>query len=231
MPVLSNYWFEKTDFRGNTVLLSIGHGAGVWAWINWSDIGSTHSTLVWEREDREIAVDLVPLVNAPDILATVDRLLGGSAERTSGIKAGWIPWRYVPYRGSDPSRHADLDLLVRIFFNFHVHTPWYCSDADGDISYYVVPYLDGGGHLGAYVDGWSYHFDGGGPFCAGAISDQLNNSVPGGMSALQSMLDTRLALFADRIFDLLYLLPGDGARSGVGTVNVDEHVSLALLPR
>lgn len=231
MPVLSNYWFEKTDFRGNTVFLSIGHGAGGWAWINWSDIGSTHSTLVWEREDREIAVDLVPLVNAPDILATVDRLLGGSAERTSDIKAGWIPWRYVPYRSSDPSRHADLDLLVRIFFNFHVHTPWYCSDADGDISYYVVPYLDGAGHLGAYVDGWSYHFDGGGPFCAGAISDQLNSSVPGGMSALQSMLDTRLALFADRTFDLVYLLPGDGARSGVGTVNVDEHVSIALLPR
>jgi hypothetical protein len=231
MPVLSNYWFHDTDFRGNTVFLNIAHGAGVWAWINWSNIGSTASTLVWEREDREIVVDLVPILNASDILATVDRLLGSSAQRTSAIKAGWIPWRYVPYRSHDPSRHHDLDLLVRIFFDFHVHTPWYCSDADGNISYYVVPYLNGAGHLGAYVDGWSYHFDGGGPFCAGSISDQLNSNVPGGMSTLQSMLDTRLALFADRTFDLLYLLPGNGARAGGGSVNVDEHVSLALLPR
>jgi hypothetical protein len=231
MPVLTNYWFSDTDFRGNTTFLSVGHCAGCWAWINWSNIGSTDSTLVWEREDREIVVDLPLILNAADILGAVDRMLGSSASRRSDIKAGWIPWRYVPYYGKAPGRHGDLDLLIRIFFNFHVSTPWYCSDADGDISYYVVPYLDGAGHLGAYVDGWSYHFDGGGPFCSGAISDALNSAVPGGIATLQSMIDTRLALFADRRFDLVYLLPGNGARAGYGTVNVNEHVSLALLPR
>jgi hypothetical protein len=231
MPVLSNYWFVETDFRGNTEFLSIAHGAGSWAWINWSDIGSTRSTLVWEREDREQVIDLVTFANASDILAALDRMLTGGAKRTSDIKAGWIPWRYVPYHDSDPGRHGDLDLLVHIFFNFHVSTPWYCSDADGHIDYYVVPYLDGSGHLGAYVDGWSYHFDGGWPVCAGSISDALNSSVPAGMATLQSLLDARLALFADRTFDLLYLLPGSGDTSGSGIVNVDEHVSLALLPR
>lgn len=231
MPTLSNYWFEDTDFRGQTEFLHIGHCSSCWAWINWSDIGSTHSTLVWEREDREIVVDLPPILNAGDILASIDRMLGDSAGRTSPIKAGWIPWRHVPGHENDPGRHGDLDLLVRIFFDFHVSTPWYCSDADGNINYYIVPYLDGGGHLGAYVDWWSWHYDGGGPFCTGAISDALNKSVPSGMGTLQTMLDTRLALFADRPFDMLYLLPGDGARSGVGNVNVDEHVSLALLPR
>lgn len=231
MPVLTNYWFDGVDFRGTTKFLNIGHGAGVWAWINWPNIGSTDSTLVWEREDREIVVDLVPILNAPDVLAAVDGILGGSASRTSAIKAGWIPWRYVPYRSSDPSRHGDLDLLVRIFFNFHVSTPWYCTDADGDISYYVVPFLDGAGRLGAFVDGWSYSYSGGGPFCTGAINDRLNSGVPAGMGTLQNMLDTRLALFARRRFDLLYLLPGNGTRSGGGDVNVDEHVSLALLPR
>jgi|SRR5579859_2013135 len=231
MPVLTNYWFEDTDFRGNTQFLNIAHCAGCWAWINWPNVGSTRSTLVWEREDREFVVDMVPVLNAPDILAAVDKILGGSAQRISAIKAGWIPWRYVPYRGSDPSRHADLDLLVRIFFNFHVHTPWYCSDADGDISYYVVPYLDGSAHLGAYVDGWSYNYSGGGPFCTGSINDHLNSGVPAGIGTLQSMLDSRLALFASRSFDLLYLLPGDGTQSGGGTTNVNDQVSLALLPR
>jgi len=231
MPVLSNYWFSDTDFRGNTEFLNVGHCPGCWAWINWSDIGSTKSTLVWEREDREVAVDLPPVLNAQDILDAVDKVLGGQAQRTSPIKAGWIPWVHVPGHEKDPGRHGDLDLLVRIFFDIHIHTPWYCSDADGNISYYVVPYLDGGGHLGAYVDWWSYDYNGGGPFCTGAINDKLNNAVPAGMGTLQTMLDTRLAFFANKLFDIVYLLPGDGSRSGVGNVNVDEHVSIALLPR
>src|SRR2546423_4426964 len=120
MPVLTNYWFQDTDFRGNTEFLNVTHPAGGWAWINWSNTSSKRSTLVWEREDREIAIDLSPLLNASDILDSVDRMLGGSARRTSAIKAGWIPWRYVPGRSNDPNRHADLDLLVRIFFNFHI---------------------------------------------------------------------------------------------------------------
>ncbi|HTR47396.1 MAG TPA: hypothetical protein VMM16_08440 [Verrucomicrobiae bacterium] len=230
MPVLSNYWFQNTDFRGNTEFLSQPHCAGCWAWINWSNIGSTESTLVWERSDGEIIVDLPPILNAPDILAAVDAIISSPASRTSGINAGWIPWKYVPYYGSAPGRHGDLDLLVNIFFNFHVSTPWYCSDADGSIHYYVVPYLDGGGHLGAYVDGWSYHYDGGGPFCTGAINDKLNAGVPGGVGTLQKMLDTRLALFARSTFSTLYLLPGSGDKTGVGNVNVDDHCSLVLLP-
>lgn len=231
MPTLSNYWFSETDFRGNTEFLSLRHCAECWAWINWSNIGSRKSTLVWEREDRERVVDLPPILNTSDVLAAVDSVLSSPASRTSGIKAGWIPWKYVPYYGSAPGRHGDLDLLIRVFFNFHVSTPWYCTDADGNISYYVVPYLDGGGHLGAYVDGWSYHYSGGSPFCTGSINDKLNSGVPAGMGTLQSMLDTRLALFSRTTFDLVYLLPGSGDTSGSGSVNVDEHVSLALLPR
>lgn len=232
MPVLTNYWFRDTDFRGETTFLSVGHCAGCWAWINWSSIGSTDSTLVWEREDREIVIALRPALNAPDILDAVDGIFAGSsASRTSDVKAGWIPWRHVPFHENNPNRHGDLDLLVHIFFNIHISTPWYCTDADATINYYVVPYLDGSGRLGAWVDWWSYHFDGGFPFCAGGIGDKLDAAVPGGMATLQAMLDARLALFARQRFDMLYLLPGDGSRSGGGTVNVDESVALALLPR
>lgn len=232
MPVLSNYWFDETDFRGTTEFLSIGHGAGIWAWINWSDIGSTKSTLVWEREDREVVIDPAPFLNDPATVSSIASMLGSSVSLTSGINAGWIPWRYVPYHDSDPTRFGDLDLLVRVFFNFHVSVPWYCfsGGADGNIAYYVVPYLDGSGHVGAYVDGWSYHFDGGG-LCSGSISDRLNSAVPGGITTVQSKLDSLIAPFASLTFDLLYLLPGSGDKSGVGNTNVDEHVSVALLPR
>ena len=231
MPTLTNYWFSDTDFRGNTEFLNQSHCAGCWAWINWSNTGSTDSTLVWEREDREVTIDLPPLLNAPDILSALDGILGNSATRTSGIKAGWIPWRHVPGHEKDPGRHGDLDLLVRVFFNFHVSTPWYCSDADGDISYYVIPYLDASGRLGAYVDWASYNYDGGGPFCTGEISDRLDRALPGGFATLQSIIDARLAPLAEHRFDMLYLLPGNGSRTGGGNVNVNEHVSLALLPR
>ena len=176
MPVLTNYWFEDTDFRGTTQFLNIGHGAGGWAWVNWANIGSKDSTLVWEREDREQVLDLVSLLNFPDVLNELDAIVGGG--RTSPLRGGWIPWKYVPYRNQDPARHHDLDLLIRLSFDFHVSTPWYCSDADGTIHFYGVPYLGGSGRAGGYVDGWSYHYDGGGPFCTGDISDALNSKVP-----------------------------------------------------
>jgi hypothetical protein len=232
MPTLSQYWFDDTDFRGTTWFLHIGHPAGGWAWINWSSTGQVDSTLVWEREDREVVIDLPPLFNAADVLALLDGTLEGRpVSRTSGVRVGWIPWRHVPFHQNDPGRHGDLDLLVRVFFDIHISTPWYCSDADGNISYYVVPYLDGGGQLRAYVDWWTWHYDGGGPFCGGAISDGLNEAVPNGVGTLQGALDARLALFARRRFDMLYLLPGNGSRTGSGSDNVNEHVSLALLPR
>ena len=102
--MLTNYWFADTDFRGNTSFLNVTHCPGCRAWINGSNTGSTDRTLVWEREDREIAIDLPPLLNAPDILGTVDALLGNSARRASDIKAGWIPWRHVPGHEKDPGR-------------------------------------------------------------------------------------------------------------------------------
>lgn len=230
MPVLSQYWFRDTDFRGTTQFLSIRHGAGQWAWINDPGIDQ-RSTLVWEREDREILVDLRAQADTPLVTAAVDRILGNRAERTSGIRAGWIPWRHVPYHDNQPGRHGELDLLVRIAFDFHIGTPWYCTDADGDISYYVVFYLDRAGGLHSYVDGWSYDYDGGGPFCTGAINDALDSAVPGGTATLQGLLDAALAQYSGRRFDLVYLLPGSGRTSGSGNTNVNSHVSLALLPR
>jgi hypothetical protein len=123
-------------------------------------------------------------------------------------------------------------MLVRIYFDFHISTPWYCSDADGDISYYLVFYLDGGGNLNAYVDGWSYHYDGGGPFCTGDIDDALNNAVPGGMPTVQNLLNEAIALLANSQYSTLYYLPGSGSQAqGDFNEDADTDVALALLPR
>ncbi|MET8776957.1 hypothetical protein ABZV58_18300 [Nocardia sp. NPDC004654] len=230
MPVLSQYWFRRTDFRGDTEFLSIRHGAGVWAWIN--DAGITQrSTLVWEREDRELLIDLHAQANTAAVTGAIDQMLGGAASRRSEVRAGWIPWLHVPYHDDEPGRHGELDLLVRIAFDFHIGTPWFCTDADGDISYYVLFFTDRGGRLRSAVDGWSYDYDGGGPFCTGGINDALDDAVSGGVTTLQGLLDAALAQFAERRFDLVYLLPGAADTDGQGSVDVGSHVSLALLPR
>src|SRR5712692_3806617 len=66
----------------------------------------------------ELTVDLVTQANSPAVTSAVDALLGGSASRTSAIKAGWIPLalrtvprqRSRPVRGSGPARADILQL-------------------------------------------------------------------------------------------------------------------------
>ena len=227
MPTLSQYWFRDRFFGGPFDGWNQPYAG--WAWI--SNTGGSAATLVWNRQDDEQALDLDPQLNSPAVLAAVDALLGGSATRTSGVMAAGVFWPDVPYYSQNPGRHNDWDMLVRVYFNFHISTPWYCSDADGNISYYLVFYLDGGQHLQGYVDGWSYHYDGGGPFCTGSINNALNNSVPAGMATLQTMLNGYLALLAGSTFSLLYYLPGSGTKvGGPFSENADQDVAIALLP-
>ena len=230
MPVLSQYWFDDTDFRGNTSFLSIGHPTGAWAWINSTNTGGRDSTLVWERRDDEIVVPLVPAVNNPSVTNAIDAILSGATKRTSALRCGWTPWKHVPYHDSNPGAHGDLSLLVRLSFDFHVSTPWYCSDADGYVSYYLFSWLDAAGHLRVTVDGWAYHFDGGTPFCSGAITDGLNTALPSGVGTVQAKLNEMIALFGQQKFSMLYLLPGKGERFGGGNTNVNDAAALVLLP-
>jgi hypothetical protein len=227
MPTLSQYWFRNSYFAGPFNGYNVPFSG--WAWI--SNGGGSAATLAWVRQDDERILDLAPILNAPDILAQVDGVLGGSASRTSGIMAAGVFWPSVPYHDKDPGRHNNWDMLVRVYFNFHISTPWYCSDADGNISYYLVLYLDGGQHLRGYVDGWSYNYGGGGPFCTGAINNALNSAVPSGVGMLQSVLDSRLALLSESRFSMLYYLPGSGTKAGGGfSENADQDVAVAVLP-
>jgi hypothetical protein len=122
-------------------------------------------------------------------------------------------------------------MLIRVYFDFHIGTPWYCSDANGDIDYYLFLYLDGNGHLQGYVDGWSYHYSGGGPFCTGSINSALNNAIPNGTGPLQTVLDNALSLFSSSVFSMLYYLPGSGTKNpGDNSENADVDVAIAVLP-
>lgn len=231
MPTLSYYLFDNPDFTGNTFCQSTEYPEGGWAWQN--DMGiqpAKQSVLAWEREDSEITFDLVSVLNNPTVLSLIDSSLGGSANRTSGIMAGWIPWKNVPYYTPGTSR-GDYTLLIRLAFNFEIDTPWYCDNANGTIEYMIVTFLDGNGNLNASVDGWAYNYGGGLPFCRGSINSGLDSAVPAAIPTLQTQLNTLITLLnASGPFGLVYYLPGDGSRSANNTVDVDNSISLALLP-
>jgi hypothetical protein len=229
MPTLSQYWFQNKFFGGPFFGWNQPYADGGWAWI--SDTGSSAATLVWNRPDNEEAIDVAAQLNSPIVLTQIDNLLGSQAQRTSGVMAEGMFWPDVPYYSKNPSRHNSGDMLVRVYFDFHINTPWYCTAADGNISYYLFLYLDGNGHLQGYVDGWSYDYSGGGPFCTGSINQNLNNAVPGGMSTVQGILDTALRLLSSSTFSMLYYLPGSGTKiPGSFNENADQDVAVAVLP-
>jgi len=228
MPVLSEYWFQNAFWSGPFEVYNQPYGEGGWAWI--SRGGDSAATLSWNRADGETALGLASQLDTAQVHAVIDDALGSQASRTSGIKVQGVFWPNVPYYASNPGAHPSSMMLVRVYFDFHVSTPWYCSDADGDISYYLAIYLDGNGHVQGYVDGWSYHYDGGGPFCTGAINDQLNRAVPGASGQVSTILSQKLALLQAFRFSTLYFLPGSGTNTGGGhNENADTDLAIAVL--
>jgi hypothetical protein len=229
MPVLSQYWFQNGYWSGPFDVYNQPYPDGGWAWI--SNGGHSAATLVWNRADGEHALGLASQLDTAQVHAVVDAALGNQASRTSGIKVQGVFWPNVPYYGSNPGAHPASMMLVRVYFDFHVSTPWYCSDADGNISYYLVIYLDGNGHVQGYVDGWSYHYGGGGPFCTGAINDKLNHAVPGAIGQVSTILGQKLALLQAFRFSTLYFLPGSGTNAGGNHhENADTDLAIAVLP-
>jgi hypothetical protein len=229
MPTLSQYWFQNSLLGGPFDVYNVPYADGGWAWV--ASGAQSAATLAWNRPDNEQTIDLAPLLNAPATLSTIDQLLGSQASRTSALMAQARFYWQVPYYSQDPARHNAWDMLARLYFDFHISTPWYCSDASGDISYYVMVYLDSAGHLGGYVDGWSYNYSGGGPFCTGAINDALNSAIPAGISPLQELLNSGFALLGRSSFSYVYLLPGDGTKSAGETAeNADTDAAIAAVP-
>ena len=82
----------------------------------------------------------------------------------------------------------------------------------------------------ARIDGWYWQHDGAG-LCNGELRDGLNEGVPAGIPALQSLLSLGLGVAAgERRFSTMYLLPGQGGRSGFSEDDADRRIALAMIP-
>lgn len=173
----------------------------------------------------------IPLAMA---LATIDRLLTGDASRSGPVRTSYVRWDRVhpAVRASDPGRHQPWELLGTLNIDFHISTPWYCTDVDGTLTYYLFFFLDGSGRLRVNADGWSFRYDGGGPFCTGEVSSRLRDAASGAVGTVESQIRTAFDLLTGSSrFSMLYFLPGRGSRSGSASGNADDTVALAVLPR
>jgi hypothetical protein len=235
MPTLSLYAFDRdgAEQAGPFWQSHISYADGGWAWDSISNLGSTHSVLAWDRPGGEMVLDLSAAANNPLALSTIDGLLTSPASRSGPVRTSYVTWSNVPgvVHDPNPTLHQPWELLITMMIDFHVHTPWFCTDADGTITFYIYPFLDGGGNLRATVDGMAFHFGGGFPVCSGDIHDALQNSGGAAIGALQNLLNTALPLFAGgHTFWMLYILPGHGDNSGFSSDDADNNAALAVLP-
>ena len=164
MSLLTDYWFQHRYWYGSFEQYNQPFGDGSWTWVG--DPGSSAATLTWVRQDNQQILDFAQIVGNAAVTSAVDNLhQGTNANRTSGLTAQGMFWKDVPYAHRDAGRHQPGDMLVRVYFNVHIHTPWFCTDTDATLSYYLLFWLDDAGLLHASADYAAWTFSGG---CCGS---------------------------------------------------------------
>jgi hypothetical protein len=193
--------------------------------------GRGPDTVVHVRPDDEVAIDLRAALGADDAQTVIDeRLAGTPISRTGPIRVTPVAWPLTPQHAHVPDRHRPRHLLLRMSVDFRADTPAHCQAAEGDISYYVALALDDAHRFRAWVDGWSFHLDGG-AWCATAIEDALGGVVPDAVDLAQGLVDQAFSPVQGLPFQGLYLLPGDGTRApGTHHGSCDAGAALALIP-
>jgi hypothetical protein len=195
---------------------------------------SVGNFLTFTRPNEEIITDLGHEIATDETTGRVSNALTNvpNMSLTSHIRVQGVAWQDVPYFWQNIVAHKIDDMLVRVDFDFHIETPWFCSDADGNISVYLFLFLDSGGRLRGVVDGTWFSYDGGGPFCTGPITAGLNSAMPGVRKQVEPILAAAIAKVPSAIrFRQLYYLPGTGTQASGGFAeNGATDLALALLP-
>jgi hypothetical protein len=231
MPLLTDYWFHHKFWYETFDQINQPFPADGRTWT--ARDGSSAATLTWVRQDDEHVLDFALIVGNPLVEDAVNEILEGtSATRTSNLTTQGMFWKDVPYNRGDARRHQPWDMLVRVYFDVHIRTPWYCTAADATLAYYLLFWLDESGHLQGRADYATWAFSGGGPFCEGGINDRIRDAMTKGFPKVQDLLDRAIPLLAQGTYSALYFLPGNGTRSGgFSTQDGNRDVALTLLPK
>ena len=226
MSVRSQYFFLNGFFNGKFEIINTVDATN--QPFSETPFGPVMSV---ERPNGELTLDLGPQIATNATIGLVaSQLINAGASLTSSIRVQGVLWPSVPYFFQEPLAHKLNQMLVRVDFDFHIETPWYCSDADGTISLYLFLFLDSQGHLQGNVDGAWFQYNGGGPFCTGHITAGLNEAMPSVVAQVKPILKQALTEAAGVKFKTLYFLPGNGTKApGVSFQNASNDLALGLL--
>jgi hypothetical protein len=190
------------------------------------------AALIVTRPKAEVVIDLKAPFNAPAVIGEAAiLLLSAGASLTSDIRVQGVPWFEVPYFAQNAAAHQPFDMLARVNFDFHRKTPWFCSDIDGTVSFYLFFFRDASGFLHGHVDGNWFQLNGGWPACSGPMADALKKALPGIQKQVEQLLQAALAQASGIKFKEVYLLPGDGKKTqGTFLENANLDAALGLVP-
>jgi len=220
--------FPFTTFNGPFFATTAHHPDPPNAKFGWKSFASLSAVL--NRSDSEILVDLGPAVTKA-FLPIINKALGNEQNitLTSGPFAQIALWQQVPYFLSRLLDHPLNTTLLRIDFNLHIHTPWWMSDADANVSFYIFVRLDSGGHLRADVDGAWVIVNGGWPD-GQAIADKLGAIAISEIATVNNALHAEVAQVAGGTFKSIYLIPGNGSKAAFvqGDASLDTSLAVAV---
>ncbi len=227
MSVTSTYSFIQGFFNG----VFVGQNAVSAADQPFTETPPGSGIFVVHRPNGENVVDLGKLINTnANVGMVAKQLIAAGASLTSGLRVQGTPWISVPYFIQSPAAHKPFDMLAKVNFDFHIETPWFCSDIDGTISVFLFVFLDSQKHLHVTVDGTWFSFDGGAPFCAGPASDALKAAMPAVRKEVQNLLPQLTSAIANVKFSKTYFLPGNGTKAaGAFVQDASSDASLGLL--
>jgi len=197
-------------------------------------VSGASNMLTLLRPNGEITVEFGPQLNTASVLLQIDgQLKAAGASRTSSIRAKMVPWIEVPYFDQTPASHKPLDMLIDVNFDFFIETPWYCSNVNGTISFFLFFALDSKGHLQARADGDWFQYSGGGLICTGAIDSMLTSALnKARTSFVQPLLNKLIAPATGVPFSVIYVMPSNGSRAlGVQIQNATLTATLGLVPK
>ena len=152
----------------------------------------------------------------------VDEQLKGSPASRDGEPL--LTWRMFPV---DNKWLSSTQAYLRIHQSLDIDVP-YWSDYNGWMDYHIVLYVDGGGHVRAWVAAWECNVDSGAKH--DKIMDKLAPKVKAGMQPLQDAINANLVAFDGAgPFTDVYYLPGAQVTPVTDTLYSHTHTDITIV--
>lgn len=193
--------FENSDYTGRFYQLSKSAGGQATFWHT----GPAQSALLIASNNQGTSEHRLSFVNTfrTEWDSIVDQQLEGTSV-TRDVEP-LLTWRMFPVGDQWLS---EGQVYLRIHQPLHVHLPWYWPDYQGWMDYHIVLFVDGDGHLRAWVADWECNVDSGAKH--DKILNQLAPQVSAGMQPLQDRVNAQLtATDALGPFTDVYYLPDE----------------------